>query len=465
MRRSLLRRGEALYATVDVVNDHFGSILDLAAARSKAVSTRSSAKTRPRSARTHALEFARSIDGRKLVPRGLSDQKGNGIVLRFSASRIKSARILKISQLVRLVFLTVSFLSAAKTAWSYVPEETAWPKSSTVVIQLGLGSTARSLQDGSGSWNASAADAAAIWNGYCDFISFSTVSSPTVPEQAGDGVNSAFFSNTVFGDSFGSDTLAATVIQIGVGQITLETTETDVVVNTAYAYDSYRGPQQPGLYDLHRIMLHEFGHVLGLDHVVFNPPGQAIMEPEISDFDHLGADDVAGIRSLYGATFSFLPSSISLRVGDSYSSDPYNTNNDATSYSASGLPPGLTINSSSGQITGTTTVEGDYGPVITAHGPIADAYGTYPIKVLGLDLIRGLLSIIHTRSASIVPDPIRPRTYLNGNDQIEMVDTATYATTQLAPSVHGYRLYGFRLSRWVDPVIHRHQRAITRTSN
>ena len=354
---------------------------------------------------------------------------------------------MKISQLVRLVFLTVSFLSAAKTAWSYVPEETAWPKSSTVVIQLGLGSTARSLQDGSGSWNASAADAAAIWNGYCDFISFSTVSSPTVPEQAGDSVNSAFFSNTVFGDSFGSDTLAATVIQIGVGQITLETTETDVVVNTAYAYDSYRGPQQPGLYDLHRIMLHEFGHVLGLDHVVFNPPGQAIMEPEISDFDHLGADDVAGIRSLYGATFSFLPSSISLRVGDSYSSDPYNTNNDATSYSASGLPPGLTINSSSGQITGTTTVEGNYGPVITAHGPIADAYGTYPIKVLGLDLIRGLLSIIHTRSASIVPDPIRPRMYLNGNDRIEMVDTATYATTQLAPSVHGT---GFMVSVSAD---------------
>jgi hypothetical protein len=286
--------------------------------------------------------------------------------------RGKIAR-LKISQVIRVLFVCLLFLASVQQTIGYSIDSTAWPAGAKVVMQLGLGPATVSLQDGASSWNASAADAVDIWNGYLDFITFSSVSAATVPEVSGDGVNSAFFSNTVFGDSFGEDTLAATVLLDQVGPVVLETAEADVVVNTAFRFDSYRGPQQSGVSDFHRIVLHEFGHVLGLDHVTFNPPGQALMEPIISDLDHLGADDVAGVRNLYGSEISFLPESVSLRVGDTYSSDTYRANNSPTSYSASGLPPGLTIDSQSGHISGTATTSGVYGPVITAHGPIADA--------------------------------------------------------------------------------------------
>ena len=320
----------------------------------------------------------------------------NRVVFRKRSGKI--AALLKISRSLPLLLVqAVCLFFAANPVLGYVREETWWPAASNVVMELGFGSAPVSLQDGSASWNAAAADAAAIWGGYLDFITFSTLSNATVAEQSGDGVNSAFFSNSVFGDSFGEDTLAATVIATGVGGTIDVTTETDVVVNTADHYDSYRGPQQPGVYDFHRIMLHEFGHVLGLDHVTFNPPGQAIMEPAISDFDHLGADDVAGIRSLYGASFSFLPAAVTIRADDSYSSDTYDVNNNATSYSVTGLPPGLKIDGSTGHISGTATVAGEYGPVITAHGPLADAYGTFPFTVQGLDLIPGLLSILHAK--------------------------------------------------------------------
>ena len=85
---------------------------------------------------------------------------------------------------------------------------TAGLQARSVVMKLGLGPTTVALQDGSSSWNASAADALDIWNGYVDFITLSSIASATVPEISGDGVNATFFSSTIFGDTFGDDTLA-----------------------------------------------------------------------------------------------------------------------------------------------------------------------------------------------------------------------------------------------------------------
>jgi len=152
-------------------------------------------------------------------------------------------------------------------------------------------------------------------------------------------------------------------------------------------------------------------------------------------FDHLGADDIVGIRSLYGAEISYLPGPVTLRVGDTYASDNYTPNNNSTSYSAVGLPPGLKINSETGQINGTVTKSGDVGPVIIAHGPIADAYGTYPVTVLGLDSAPGLLAIVHTDARPAVADPLRARIYAAGADGVEMIDTDTFEVTQLVPPV------------------------------
>jgi hypothetical protein len=122
-------------------------------------------------------------------------------------------------------------------------------------MQLGLGTTDVYLQDGLGTWNNSAADALATWAGYLDFISPASVSEASVPETSGDGVNSVFFSSTVFGEAFGGDTLAVTVLLQSPSNSKL-TREADVVVNNGYHFDSYRGPLQTSAADIHRILLH-----------------------------------------------------------------------------------------------------------------------------------------------------------------------------------------------------------------
>ena len=78
------------------------------------------------------------------------------------------------------------------------------------------------------------------------------------------------------------------------------TDESDTVFNTAYHWDSYRGPLRPGIQDFHRVALHEFGHMLGLDHP--DEHGQtvpAIMNSVISNIGALQPDDIAGVKSLY----------------------------------------------------------------------------------------------------------------------------------------------------------------------
>jgi hypothetical protein len=58
---------------------------------------------------------------------------------------------------------------------------------------------------------------------------------------------------------------------------------------------------QPDVHDLHRVALHEFGHMVGLDHPDEN--GQtvnAIMNSHESSVDTLQPDDIAGAVALYG---------------------------------------------------------------------------------------------------------------------------------------------------------------------
>jgi hypothetical protein len=88
---------------------------------------------------------------------------------------------LKISPILPGLSLLLLFDALVHPALAYQYESSYWPDGSNVVIQLGFGPTAISLQDGMASWNASAADALDIWDGYLDKISVSSVSSAAVP--------------------------------------------------------------------------------------------------------------------------------------------------------------------------------------------------------------------------------------------------------------------------------------------
>ena len=88
-----------------------------------------------------------------------------------------------------------------------------------------------------------------------------------------------------------------------------------MLFNTAFSWNWYSGPLRSAsgggtLVDFHRVALHEFGHVLGLDHP--DQAGQsvsAIMNSRVSNTDALQADDIAGARVLYGGGATPPPSS------------------------------------------------------------------------------------------------------------------------------------------------------------
>src|SRR5216683_3199681 len=83
-----------------------------------------------------------------------------------------------------------------------------------------------------------------------------------------------------------------------------------VLLNPDLCWDAYDGPLRVGwcngtqaiIYDVQRVVLHELGHVLGLEHP--DDGGQvvsAIMNHSVSDLDALTPDDEAGLHFLYPA--------------------------------------------------------------------------------------------------------------------------------------------------------------------
>src|SRR6478752_4227324 len=205
-------------------------------------------------------------------------------------------------QLLSILILLAVFALVARRANGYALEGSSWPAGTIVTFQMGLGSAGRTLIDGNTSWDTAAAPALAAWNNVMARLQYNgNIASP--PVSSGDGVNAIVFSDTVFGQRFGSGTLAVTSYRSSGSNII----EADVLFNRNQAFDSYRGPLRFGsnrltIGDIRRVLIHELGHALGLDHP--DDHGQhvdAIMNSMTSNRETLSSDDVAGAQALYGA--------------------------------------------------------------------------------------------------------------------------------------------------------------------
>jgi hypothetical protein len=198
----------------------------------------------------------------------------------------------------RTFFFGAALLAlCAHAGLGYSLEGSSWP-GSTLQVRIQLGPSNIILRDGSASWNDVAKNAFAVWNEQMARLKVGwTIAPPNTPAQASDNVTEVQFGSTVYGDAFGRNVLAVTLVSNTGGQML----ECDVIFNSNYHFDSYRGSLSTDPFDLHRIAIHEFGHVLGLDHPDdAHQNVAAVMNSRTGDTDHLQADDISGIRALYG---------------------------------------------------------------------------------------------------------------------------------------------------------------------
>jgi hypothetical protein len=152
------------------------------------------------------------------------------------------------------------------------------------------------LSDGN-TLSSSVAAAMPIWNAQLGTVQLASTVQSSTTYATGNKVNEIVKDSTADGEAFAAGTLAVT-LSYRSGN---ERVESDIVFNSAYNWDSYRGALHSGVQDIQRVAIHELGHVLGLDHPDEHGQGVlAIMNSHISSIDTLQSDDIAGGQKLYG---------------------------------------------------------------------------------------------------------------------------------------------------------------------
>jgi alpha-tubulin suppressor-like RCC1 family protein len=198
--------------------------------------------------------------------------------------------------------MLVGGFSAAVSAFDTFTDESgiylvAWERG-TVPMQLNL-PTSPTYGDGT-SARSNLEDAMRVWNSQIGNVQFTWEYGEEGVYEIGNEINEIVMDSTIAGFDFGSRTLAV-ALSVNDGNYRKES---DLIFNTAWTWDSYRGDLQREVVDIQRVALHELGHNLGLAHPDQDDPPQyvtALMNSVISDLDGLQADDIAGAHFLYGA--------------------------------------------------------------------------------------------------------------------------------------------------------------------
>ena len=170
----------------------------------------------------------------------------------------------------------------------------------TITMQIKLPTPSAALQDGSSTYTTPIVTAMQAWNSLIGVVQLAGVTQSPGSYANGNHINEIVMDAKVDGEDFSANTLAITVsYRSGNNR-----TEADIVFNTAYAWNSYRGNLKGTPEDIQRVAVHELGHVLGLLHPNEATPPQsvsAIMNSTISNVETPRTDDITGARLLYGA--------------------------------------------------------------------------------------------------------------------------------------------------------------------
>jgi hypothetical protein len=171
-------------------------------------------------------------------------------------------------------------------------------------------------------------DPARGWNQYLGNVQFVPQILPAANGADGDSINQIFFTNSPYSQSWETNTLAVTTAWFNGNQ----RVEADILFNTAFTWDSYRGAEKSSPVDIQRVALHELGHVLGLDHP--DEAGitvQSIINSHVSNTDSLQPYDIAAAQFLYGppgvpANNNFASATALTLTNNAITVNGYNTN-------------------------------------------------------------------------------------------------------------------------------------------